>query len=320
MNVKSVLLIVLLYGAASCVTPKKSNEVNTIVNYNVTIAPDFSSRINSIIYPKPISDEEVVKSIVDNIYPKILKNGREMDQMDKFSIDFINKQLINYYNVNTRLFNIDFSAFKNQEIRINYILRDTSAKNLKTDKANFISEFERVHKLASTNTFGADIWTYLNEGIDNKVVNNEIEAYEFANGKYANKFRNILILITDGYIEAGIYGQGYDISVNRVNQFRQAYLNSGEKNLKQFFDKRKDFRIKPVNNPLLKNLEILVVELYDRSETNQGASIHPTDMEIIKLFWADWFDQSGVTTYKLLPKFSTKAEAEKAILDFMGVK
>jgi len=83
---------------------------------------------------------------------------------------------------------------------------------------------------------------------------------------------------------------------------------------------RKTHSLKSIRfNPLLKNLDILVLELYDRTETNVGASIHPTDLEIMKLIWGDWLKTSGVKRFELYPKFSSKAEAEKVIFKFLGV-
>ena len=129
-----------------------------------------------------------------------------------------------------------------------------------------------------------------------------------------------MIMTTDGYIEAGIFDKGFDLSKKLIDRFRDAFLASGESDMASFFKKNKQFRIKPVHNDKLKNLEILVMELYDRSLTKTGAAtVHPTDMEIMKLFWTDWLQQSRVKRFELHPIANSKAEAEKIILDFLNV-
>ena len=62
------------------------------------------------------------------------------------------------------------------------------------------------------------------------------------------------------------------------------------------------------------------MELSDRSVSKVGAAtIHPTDMEIIKLFWSDWLKASKVKRFELKPCANSSAEAEKDILDFLNV-
>jgi hypothetical protein len=62
------------------------------------------------------------------------------------------------------------------------------------------------------------------------------------------------------------------------------------------------------------------LELYDRSLTKAGAaSIHPTDMEIIKLFWSDWLQRSGVRRFEFHPIAGSKDEVEKMILNFLEI-
>jgi hypothetical protein len=78
--------------------------------------------------------------------------------------------------------------------------------------------------------------------------------------------------------------------------------------------------IRPVHNEALKNLEVLVMELYDRSLSKTGsATIQPTDMEIMKLFWTDWLRASKVKRFELHTIANSKAEAEKVVLNFLGV-
>lgn len=286
----------------------------TTDHFNITISSDLSNRLKSSLYPKAVSDIEIVSIIADNIYPRILTHKRSMNQLDHFRLDFINKQQISAYSVDTKLIDIDFSQFKQQAQRIDYL-----RKSYVKDKNRFLLEFSRIHEKAIASSFGSDIWTYLQQGVDNSISDTTTSDGKIGNIAFKNRFKNVLILLTDGYIEAGIYNKGYDISGQKVRDFRQKFLKSGETNITTFFNKNSDLRVKALTNPLLKDLEILVLELYDRTDTNSGASIHPTDLEIMKLLWGDWLKNSHVKRYELHAKFSNKAEAEKVILKFLGV-
>jgi hypothetical protein len=292
-----------------------------IVHYNITFAPDLSNRTNPNLYRRPLNDVDILKILTSDLYPTILRCKRAENQKDRLRVDFINKGLINQYGVHTDKLNIDFSQFANQNQRIAYIMdRDHVKRTLKLDEAEMMNEFYRINSLAANQNFGADIWTYLNEGLSDEIVLPDAQPKKEEGNTYTNKYRNVMIMTTDGYIEAGIFDKGFDLSKKLIDRFRDAFLASGESDMPSFFKKNKQFRIKPVHNEKLRNLEILVMELYDRSLTKTGAAtVHPTDMEIITLFWTDWLKESNVKRFALKPCANSKTEAEKIILGFLNV-
>ncbi|MGY4384665.1 hypothetical protein ACVWYN_001699 [Pedobacter sp. UYP24] len=323
MKILNILILLGVFLLNSCNSDKNSTANNNVESntssfttdhYNITISSDLSNRLRSSLYPKAVSDVEIVSIVADNIYPRILMHKRSMNQLDHFRIDFINKKQISAYSVDTKIIDIDFSQFKLQANRIDYLRH-----SFQTDKNKFSLEFNRIHQKAIATSFGSDIWTYLQQGIDNSIVDTTTSEGKIGSTNFKNQFKNVLILLTDGYIEAGIYGKGFDISGRRIAEFRKKFLQSGGTNINTYFKKDTAFRVNALSNPLLKNLEVLVLELYDRSETNSGASVHPTDLEIMKLLWEDWLKRSQVKRYELHPKFSNKAEAEKVIFKFLGV-
>jgi hypothetical protein len=305
-------------GLISTILPGKKYN---ITHYNITIAPDMSNRTNPDLYRRPLNDVDILKVVIIDFYQPILRWKRSENQKDKLRIDFIDKGLISTYQVHTDKLLIDFGRFPNQLARIDYIMNRPDAKpTFKQEINGMLSEYYRINSAAAKQNFGADIWTYLNEVVDDKVILKDEDPFKQDDVTYQNKYRNILILPTDGYIEAGIFGKGFDLSKNTIDQFRNAFLASGETDIGHFFKQNAKYRIRPVNNARLKNLEILVMELYDRSLTKAGAAtVHPTDMEIIKLFWSDWLQRSGVKRFELHPIASSKDEAEKIILNFLGI-
>lgn len=291
-----------------------SNSQLTTDHFNITICSDLSNRLNGNLYPKVVSDIDIVQVITECIYPKILNHKRSMNQLDQFRIGFINKRQINAYSASTRAMDIDFAKFKTQGARINYL-----RNNFKKDKDYFLREFKRIHDNAVKNPFGSDIWTYMQQGVDGFVVNKEVSVSKIGNTRFQNKYRNILILLTDGYIETVFNNKGYDLTGRKIKEFRKQFKRSDEKNIGNFYRKNPIYKMEPLTNPLLKDLEVLVLELYDRTDTNSGASEHPTDMEIMKLIWSDWLKESKVKRVELHSKFSNKSETEKVIMKFLGV-
>lgn len=302
-----ILISLMLLTSASLSAQKKE-----IVNYNIIFSPDLSNRLNTTLYPKVVNDADIVEGVLKNIYP-ILRIKRSQDQLDRYSVDFVNKGLISMYKVNTDMLNIDFQRFERQSDRIAYVMARKVPRTLAGDVSGFMSEYRKFSEKASKSNNGADIWSYFQSGIDNRIV-----LPSLVNAKVTQKFRNIMVLLSDGYIEAGIYNKGYDLSAKKVADFRKSFLKSKSESMESFLSKNKVFRINPVKNAQLKNLEVIVLEMYDRSLSKTGAATsHPTDMEIMKVIWTDWMRASGVKRFELRQTASNSAEAVKYVMDFI---
>lgn len=295
-------------------TAKSYAQKQEVVHYNIVFAPDLSNRLNPKLYPKAVNDTVIVNGVLDQIWPNILRIRRDQNQQDHYRVDFINKGLIGMYEVNTDVLNIDFQRFDKQIDRIDYIRSQKAGiQTLKGDISKFKAEYKKLSNKAAVSNNGADVWTYFKSGIDDRVVLPEMTI-----GKVIHRFRNIMVLMTDGYIEAGIYNQGYDLSANKVSAFRIAFLKSKESSMETFLAKNTQFKINVAKNPFLSNLEVIVVEMYDRSLSKSGtATKHPTDMEIMKVIWSDWLRSSGVKRFELKATASNKTEAIKYIMDFI---
>jgi hypothetical protein len=301
--------------------PASTDNKYVITHYNITFAPDLSNRVNPKLNKRPLNDVDLLKIITTNLYPNILNERRSQYQQDKLLVDFINKGLIGTFNIQTDKLLIDFGQFPTQLERINYVLMNKPPKRTLTqDISKMNKEFDRVYSNAIKNNVGADVWTYFDQGIDDKNVLQDDKPKQGEDYTYVNHYRNILILPTDGYVEAGIFGKGYDLAQQTINRFRKAFLESGETDLQKFYRKNTIYHIKPARNLRLKNLEVLVMEMYDRSLTTSGsATVHPTDMEIMKIFWTDWLQKSGVKHFELHPIVNSRDEAQKIILNFMNI-
>ena len=214
---------------------------------------------------------------------------------------------------------------KNQVQRIQY-LTNQSAENLEQDQQKFKRAYGKLNDAAVNQNVKADVWSYFKNGIKSNLLDNKIDS---AINKKQNSINrsfacNVLVLLTDGYIEAGLYGKQhcegnkcYFLDSKRVDDFRKAFKQSGSKDMKAFFQ-QEGYGIIPVKNPLLKNLNVLVMEMYDRSIDLTGkATQHPSDWEILQLFWADWLTKSGVKSFELVSTASSQQEAMRYAKDYL---
>ncbi len=332
MKINSIIFLCVVLTICGCgSSSSKSNEkdkVTGIYHYNITIAPDLSNRVNMKIHPKPIEDHKIISLTLD-LVEKILHAGhRDTDQKDSYSVSFINQGLIHEYDVDQNKLRIDFSEFKTQSKRMDFIKErhDYADCGLKNNVDNFKGECGNLYDKAIRRPFGADLWSFFQNTIDDTTVKSADSPFDYADQKFQNRFRNVLVLLTDGYIECGLSEEGalglsknqsYDLGQSRIKKFRNAFKSSGMTDMKAFFDKN-NYGIVPVKNKYVEDLHVLVLEMYDRSLTLSGnATIHPTDADIMELFWTDWLTHSKVKNFELHRCFPNERKAKQIVKKFI---
>lgn len=296
----------------------------TITNYNVVVVPDLSNRL---LRTTGISDADILRALLGDIYPRIANYKRAMNQKDRFRVVLSGQRIGTLYNANYAAMTIDLGNFKYQKDRINYLQNRIADHNLKTDATAFISEFTRIENLAKQKPVGADVWALFASGIDQSMIPPQAPPIVLDNKKYQTYYKNILIIFTDGYIEAGTYGdctgnQCRFLSGQTIKKFRSAYQKRVDKNeaMEAFFQ-RNNYGIVAAANAYLKQFEVLVLQIDDRSINASGnTTVVPTDFQIIKLFWEDWMKKSGVSHFELYPLTRSVQDAEQTILSFMNIK
>lgn len=324
-----LFLVILMWGCASAGDKNiEKAEATGIYHYNITIAPDLSNRVDMKIHPKPIEDSIIISSTLDLVQDILHAGHRDTDQKDSYTVSFINQGLIRMYDVNQDNLHIDFAGFKNQSARMDFIKgrNKYDGCGLKEVVGDFKIECDRMYSQAVQKPHGADLWSFLQHGIDETNVKKVESPFVYADQKFQNRYKNILILLTDGYIESGLSAdaarglsknQSYDLGESRIKQFRNAYKASGMTDMKAFF-KKYNYGIIPLTNKHIENLNILVLEMYDRSLTSSGnASVYPTDADVMELFWTDWLTNSKVNSFDLKRCFPDRRRAKRTIENFM---
>ncbi|WP_139959497.1 hypothetical protein [Flavicella sediminum] len=312
-------LLALMFVFAGC-APEKKTQINE--HLNIIITPDLSNRITEGMYPKPVKDEQLIESLYKNYYPEFYKiNNRVIGQKDKIQVVLTNPSILKESHISLSNFSMDLSKFNPSEC-IKYLTHGENEEDL----ARTTIEIQKLYNYAQNNTTGGDVYNYLKKELNSSLVKGAAKPLQLdANTTVINKYRNIIVLLTDGYIEAGLYGksnckgkQCLYLTSKIIADFRKEYLKANTTNLQEFFNKS-GYGILPVVNKNLKNCEVLVVEMYDRTLNQKTGSqtVSPNDFEIMKLFWADWLKKSGVQHFKLLDVSTSEAEFLSNLKNFI---
>jgi len=292
-------------------SPANNESYTKINNYNVLIVPDLSNRINPDLHPKPIHDTVLINQMIDSIGSLLKVNNRQMNQLDVYKFDFINKGILNSGTANPENMEINFKIFENK-------LRDASEfkrKGLGQSVSRFKTEISKVYQYSLQHPAGSDIWNYFNETIKTSVINEPDKIDSI--GKIVKSTKNIVVLLTDGYIESTNQASGYTFDQQSIQKIRNEFLKSQASDLEKFIISKPEYSIRKTTNNL-KDLHVLILEMVDRSlDKNGAAKIQPTDFEIMKVIWTQWLKDSGASEVKIYPAFTKKTEAYLAVKKFM---
>jgi hypothetical protein len=149
----------------------------------------------------------------------------------------------------------------------------------------YLRNIEQLYRMAKEKPIGADYWFYFKYELSKHVRKSTLY----------NNYRNILIIITDGYLEAenpteaGIWDYTGSLQKRNIVVERLKYGNSIEDALNGLI------RIPDINQKF-PTLEILLLEVNKRKKSSYQEKDHGTnyDYVILKFLWTDWFNRLGI--------------------------
>ncbi|MFI2744241.1 hypothetical protein ACG2LH_16015 [Zhouia sp. PK063] len=324
MNILKKISWGILLVCLGCAKDKDELPVKVNEQLNIIVTPDLSNRIESSLYPKPVADTVLINAIYDDYFEKLYHiRKRVLGQKDRISMVFTNPAIINKFDIKANSFTLDLSNKLNAD-RISYLKGD----QYKNDLSKIHKKTAELYHMALKNITGGDIYNYLKEQLNDNNIKSDKAPVIVEGTQIINRERNIVIMFTDGYIEAGLYGNSnciagthkcFYLDKTRIDNFRKEFKKSDYKNLHEFFD-NSDYGVVPVDNKVLPNVELLVVELYDRSLNLKTGSqtIVPNDYDILQLFWQDWLKKSGVKHFKLMKYTSSKEDFINSLVGFIN--
>lgn len=153
--------------------------------------------------------------------------------------------------------------------------------------------YEWAHKAEHTKK-GADIWRFFKDDVTEYCIE---ECH-----------RNILIILTDGYL----YHEGSTLKKGkRTTRINQKLLSSDalkKQDWKTIIDKNNMGILWEEGK--LKDLEVLVLGIDKHNNKNPNAE------DIIKYYWSNWFTEMGVRKFKI-KRAGKPANLKKVIYDFI---
>lgn len=296
---------------------------NVQEHLNVMFVPDLSSRINE---EKPITDIEIFERLYNDIEPSFIHaDGKQAFQYDKYRFTLTNSKLIQDYRFPKDGAEIDLARFDfRQRDRIDYLknrvdhgLSKDISKMLETTKAVYSSAGQR------SGNKGTDIWSFFNSLSATDIM--EPGSLPDLKKGFPREYRNVIVLLTDGYLELGdgkdkLEKGSRSLTQGMIGDFRRDFIKNGNgRSIDQFFSEE-GYGIKPLDNDLLAYTEIVVLELNDRSADQAGNTDEISDEIIIKLFWNNWFKASGVKAWKLESKVSSLNKLDGLIKEVIDKK
>jgi hypothetical protein len=270
-TITSLIFLVFSCKQAPEKDKKEVNSQNTkSENYNISILLDLSDRISIQKNPNPTMeyyqrDLGYIKS-ASEAFTTHLKSKRIRQIDDKMQLFF-----------NPEPQDPDINSIS-QNLKIVLDKNNASGDLLNSINAEYASQTSKIYESAikDNNFIGSDIWGFF----DTKVKDHCIE----------NNYRNILIILTDGYIfhSSNIIKEGNRTSYITPEWIRKNGLNT--KDWKKNFE-NKDFGFIKAGDDL-SNLEVLVLGI----NPNQN---NPYEEKVIRAFWSKWFTEMQIKYFEI---------------------
>lgn len=232
---------------------------------NIIVIPDLSNRLTTI--PNQKQNDIEILNFIWNKFKKLSIPKRQSN--DFLSIDLTdNNQLPNFQSIADNLV-FDLSKEKKGA--------ESNKRFFDSKGDQFSNNIENLYKMIGTIN-GADFVAYFKNHAENNLKKSD----------FFNEYRNVFIILTDGYLETSKPFYAYTGTSNSQGLICND-IKSGL-NLNSSFEKQK---IAPIASRIptiidLSDAEVLILEVNERPG---GEKCH---YDILKKFWKDWLKEMKV--------------------------
>jgi hypothetical protein len=238
----------------------------TPTSLNLIIVPDLSKRIvDEINNPDQISNDTVILNYIWTEFENHTKF--KIDSRDRLIVDVTDKdQAIGQFRTLANNLIFDLSEHKG---KINRLYFDDT-----TVRARYSKNIKQLYELAKSHPSGADYWNYFRHDLSKHIQKSTL----------FNNYRNVLIIITDGYLETEkvLYTGDWTTRNFLAEKIKKKYSEEEILNRIKIPDIAQKFPM----------LEVLMLEVYKRTKyspqepKDKGTS---EDYNILSVLWSDWF-------------------------------
>ena len=270
-----------------------SSDVKSNRQLNISVLWDLSDRINPEAHTMFPSNAERDVAIIKNFATYFRAD------MDKRGAFLSKGKLKVFFSPNPEDESIAKLAMK-----LDIDLSNMDIKSKKNVYDNIEKDFEQAAKeitditIKTSNWTGSDIFRFFKNYINNCISTD-------------TSYRNILVILTDGYI----YDPQSNQKIGNKSEFMLGSLFSSlgmrdNPKFKEVYEKKKCGLIVPSND--LGNLEILVLEI--NSEEN-----HKDDEDIIRYYLENWFSEMKAKRFEI-HNTDLPGNTQKFITNFLNSK
>jgi hypothetical protein len=257
-------------------------------NYNISILLDLSDRISPQKYPNTAMqfyqrDLGYINSIAEAFtnHTRSKKTNQIHDQIQIF--------------FNPEPQNQEINAIS-EKLKFKFDKSTASKENINKVITTYKSETAKIYDLAikDNNYVGSDIWKFFANNVSDFCM--------------ADKHRNILIILTDGYV---FYKDTKIKEENLTSYLLPEMIRTNGLNKANWKEKIKhdNFGFLPANEDL-SNIEILVLGINpDKKNPYEGA--------VIKQYWTNWFTKMKVKRFEI-KETGLPSNMDKVIKDFIN--
>lgn len=257
-------------------------------NLNISIFLDLSDRIEE---PLMIENDLAYLSSISKSFTNHIKTKKLVMLNDKMQLFF-----------NPPPQNVKINQIA-QELRVHFT-RDTPETMINETIRLYSSEPSKIYELARQdanedirNYPGSDIWRFFKDDLKDYSID--------------NCFRNILIILTDGYIyhEKTKMEEGNKTSYITPRSLTQ--LNLNKSNWREIIETKELGFIPALNN--LNDIEVLVIGINNLNTNN------PYTLDIIEAYWSGWLKNMGLSDKDFkIKSIDIPSNMEKVIDDFIN--
>lgn len=244
------------------------------VSINLIIVPDLSKRIaDAGNNPDQIHNDSVLLEEIWSVFEKTTRT--KTDSKDRLMVDVTdNGQAAGQFRTIADNLVFDLSTHTAKSNRLFFESEHV--------KGRFRENIGKLYRMARQNPIGADYWYYFNRSLKKKMLKST----------FSNEYRNVLIMITDGYLEAQ-NSERTGVSFYTGN-YAQRYLACAQ--LKRGVSvpeaiSRSELLIRDCQDHF-PELEVLILEVNERSRRTKQEPFDPgtaCDYDLLRYVWSDWF-------------------------------
>ncbi|MDB5122434.1 MAG: hypothetical protein JWP94_563 [Mucilaginibacter sp.] len=243
---------------------------------NLIVVPDLSGRINDETNNPGQTGNDML--LLNQAWRSFESVSRlKMNSGDRLIVDVTggNQAAGQFRSVADRLI-FDLSGFKDKSNKLFF--------EAKHDQ--FQTQIAQLYHLAQQDPQGADYWSYFNHDLKRNIRLSTL----------FSSYRNLLIILTDGYLEAqtkeatgtALYTGSYGQRLTVFNKLRAGYaITDAVADITPIMDCTDHF----------KGLEVLVLEVHSRHRVSVQEPRDPgtpRDFDILRKLWTDWFKKLEV--------------------------